>query len=47
MCERDAVEINYKIVRDIGAGCGEEALSIVSKMNDWAPAQQDECSYAV
>ncbi len=35
---------NAKIIRDIGAGCGEEALRIVNKMNElgrkWSPGKQ-------
>ena len=30
--------IESKILRDIGGGCGEAALSVVSKMPDWEPA---------
>jgi len=30
--------IDSKILRDIGSGCGEAALSVVSKMPDWEPA---------
>ena len=30
--------IDSKILRDIGSGCGDAALSVVSKMPDWEPA---------
>lgn len=29
-----------KITRDIGMGCGEEALRIINKMPDWEPGKQ-------
>lgn len=38
--EKDGSLSDCKIVRDIGAGCGDEALRIVSKMPKWNPAAQ-------
>ena len=32
---------NPEIVRDIGAGCGEEALSIIKKMPPWIPGKHE------
>ena len=29
--------VDSKILKDIGSGCGEAALSVVSKMPDWEP----------
>ncbi|MEO1260849.1 MAG: TonB family protein [Bacteroidota bacterium] len=29
-----------KIMRDIGAGCGQEALRVVNKMPEWVPGRQ-------
>ena len=31
---------NAKIVRDIGGGCGKEALRIVNEMPNWSPGKQ-------
>ena len=31
---------DYEIVREIGGGCGEEALRVVKKMPDWNPGKQ-------
>lgn len=30
-----------KLVRDIGAGCGKEALRVVNSMGQWTPAKQN------
>ena len=30
-----------KILRDLGAGCGEEALRVVKLLPDWLPAKQE------
>ncbi|MFT4567535.1 MAG: protein TonB [Saprospiraceae bacterium] len=42
--ERDGKVTDGKIVRDIGAGCGEAALKVVNSMNDlaqaWKPGKQ-------
>jgi len=32
---------NAKVVRDIGGGCGEEALRVVKLMPKWTPGKQD------
>lgn len=32
---------DFEITRDIGAGCGEEALRIIKKMGKWTPAQEN------
>lgn len=36
-----------EIVRDIGSGCGEEALRVVNSMPDWVPGEQDGQSVSV
>jgi protein TonB len=42
--EKDGSITDAKVVRDIGAGCGEEALRVVDKMNSlpqkWTPGKQ-------
>ncbi len=38
--EPDGSVSNIKIVRDIGAGCGEEAVRVVSMMPPWNPGKQ-------
>lgn len=38
--ERDGSLTDIKILRDIGAGCGEEAVRIVKTMPKWTPAKQ-------
>jgi protein TonB len=38
--ERDGSVTNISIVRDIGAGCGEEATRIVKLMPPWNPGKQ-------
>ena len=37
---KDGTLSDYKIVRDIGGGCGEEALRVVQKMPIWNPGKQ-------
>ena len=39
--EKDGTLTNLEVVRDIGGGCGEEALQVVRKMNPWVPGNQD------
>ena len=38
--ERDGLITDVKVVRDIGAGCGEEAVRVVKKMPRWNPGKQ-------
>lgn len=42
--DRDGKVIDAQIVREIGGGCGEEALRVVNKMNEmpqrWSPGKQ-------
>ena len=41
--EKDGSITNAKLIRDIGGGCGEEALRLVTSMNDgykWTPGKQ-------
>lgn len=38
---RDGKIINPKVVRDIGGGCGEEALRIIESMPTWIPGEQN------
>ena len=42
--DTDGKIVNPTILRDIGGGCGEEALRVVNKMNDlpqrWTPGKQ-------
>ncbi len=43
--DKDGSIENAKIVRDIGAGCGQAALEVVNRMNDmpdrWTPGKED------
>jgi TonB family protein len=39
--EKDGSLTNMDIVREIGGGCGQEALSTIKKMNRWVPGMQD------
>lgn len=38
--EKDGSITDIKLIRDIGAGCGQEAKRVVSLMPKWSPAQQ-------
>jgi protein TonB len=38
--EKDGSISNTQILRDIGAGCGEEALRVVNDMPKWIPGEQ-------
>jgi protein TonB len=38
--ERDGSISNIKLVRDIGGGCGQEAMRVVSLMPKWNPGKQ-------
>lgn len=38
--ERDGSITDIKILRDIGSGCGEEAIRVVKSMPKWQPAKQ-------
>ncbi len=38
--EKDGSISNAKIVREIGGGCGEEALRVVNAMPNWMPGKQ-------
>lgn len=42
--ERDGRIANAELLRDIGAGCGEEAIRVVNQMNSqgvtWTPGRQ-------
>lgn len=38
--ERDGSIANPKVLRDIGGGCGEEALRVVRNMPKWKPGKQ-------
>lgn len=38
--EKDGSIANPKILRDIGGGCGEEAIRVVRKMPKWKPGKQ-------
>jgi periplasmic protein TonB len=39
--EPDGSVSQVKLVRDIGGGCGREALRVVNQMPNWAPASQN------
>ena len=39
--EKDGQVSNAKILRDIGGGCGEEAIRVVNNMPKWKPGSQD------
>ena len=38
--DKDGSIINPKVVRDIGGGCGEEAMRVVKMMPKWKPGDQ-------
>ena len=38
--EKDGQVSNAKILRDIGGGCGEEAIRVVNNMPKWKPGTQ-------
>ena len=38
--EKDGTLTNPRVVRDIGGGCGEEALRVVKMMPKWKPGEQ-------
>jgi protein TonB len=38
--EKDGTIANAKILRDIGGGCGAEALRVVNSMPKWTPGKQ-------
>ncbi len=38
--EKDGQVSNAKLLRDIGGGCGEEALRVVNSMPKWKPGTQ-------
>lgn len=38
--EKDGSLTDVKILRDIGSGCGEEAMRVVKAMPKWTPAKQ-------
>jgi len=39
--EKDGSLSNHKILRDIGGGCGEEALRVVQSMPNWKPGEEN------
>ncbi|MCP9237530.1 energy transducer TonB [Lewinella sp. JB7] len=39
--EKDGTLTNAEVVREIGGGCGEEAVKVVERMNPWIPGTQD------
>ena len=49
--ERDGSLSNMKIVRDIGAGTGKEAIRVLKKSPKWIPGEQDgkpvRCQYEI
>ncbi len=38
--EKDGSLSNIKVIRDIGGGCGEEAVRVLKSMPKWTPAKQ-------
>ena len=38
--EKDGSVSNIKVLRNIGGGCGEEAVRVVQAMPKWKPARQ-------
>ncbi|MBO6117442.1 MAG: energy transducer TonB [Bacteroidales bacterium] len=38
--EKDGSITDIKVLRDIGSGCGEEAIRVVKSMPKWTPAKQ-------
>ena len=37
--ERDGSTTNFKVLRDLGGGCGDEALRVVKMMPKWKPGE--------
>ncbi len=37
--EKDGSTSNHKIIRNIGAACGDEAVRLIQKMEKWSPAK--------
>lgn len=40
--EKDGTPTNFKVKRDIGGGCGQEAVRVLRLMPKWKPAKQKE-----
>ena len=40
--EKDGGITNIQVLRDIGGGCGEEAVRVISNMPNWEPAIQND-----
>jgi protein TonB len=38
--EKDGTITGVKLLRDIGGGCGEEALRVIKEMPNWSPGKQ-------
>ena len=38
--EKDGSVSNVKVLRDIGGGCGQEAVRVVKSMPKWSPGKQ-------
>ncbi len=38
--EKDGTVTNIKVLRDIGGGCGDEAVRVVQNMPKWKPGRQ-------
>ena len=38
--EKDGSVTNVRVLRDIGGGCGQEAVRIVKAMPKWTPGKQ-------
>jgi Gram-negative bacterial TonB protein C-terminal len=38
---KDGTTSDHKLVKDIGGGCGKEALRVTQMMNSWKPGMQD------
>ena len=45
--DKDGTIINPKVARDIGGGCGEEALRVVKMMPKWKPGESRGTKYRV
>ena len=39
--EKDGSLTNFAVIREIGGGCGDAALSVVKRMDPWVPGMQD------
>ena len=39
--EKDGTLTNFEVIREIGGGCGDAAVSVAKRMDPWVPGMQD------